>query len=247
MKTLLKSMIPALFALSAATSLEARDQAAGGQASAAPRGWDNLAALTPEGFPVLGNQAAPVRLIEFISYTCPHCASYAAASERPLRTGLVRQGKVAVEMRPYFRNAVDVVATLLATCGPDERFFDNHTAILANQSSWLKPPVNPNAQQRWANPVFGARMKAVAEDLGLYRVMLDLGYAPVELDRCLADEALTKQYEASTQHAYEKLGVHGTPSFIINGALQTVHSWDELQTALANAAASPRKSLVEKP
>lgn len=247
MKTLFKSLIPALLALGAASPAQARDPAPGAAASAAPRGWDNLAALTPEGFPVLGNQAAPVRLIEFISYTCPHCASYAAASEQPLRTGLVRQGKVAVEMRPYFRNAVDVVATLLATCGPDERFFDNHTAILANQSSWLKPPVNPNAQQRWANPVFGARMKAVAEDLGLYRVMLDLGYAPVELDRCLADEALTKQHETATQYAYEKLGVHGTPSFIVNGTLQTVHSWDELQPALANAAASARKSLVEKP
>lgn len=243
MNIFVKAMIPAAMALCAGTALEASTPATG----TAPRNWDNLAASTPDGYPVLGNQGAPVRLVEFISYTCSHCATYATTSEQPLRTGLVRQGKVAVEIRPYFRNGVDVAATLLALCGPDERFFTNHDAILAKQSTWLQPPLNPNAQQRWANPVFGERMKAVAEDLGLYRIMLDQGHAPVELDKCLADEVLAKQHEVSTQHAYEKLGVQGTPSFLVNGQLANAHSWDELHQTLVAAASSPSKSLVEKP
>lgn len=210
-----------------------------------PHNWDDQASATADGMPVLGNQAAPVRLIEFISYTCPHCATYATESDQPLSTGLVRQGQVAVEMRPYFRNGIDVVATLLALCGPDEKFFANHQAILAAQESWLRAPLNPNAQQRWANPVFGERLKAVAEDLGLYRIMLNRGYTPVELDQCLADETLAKSHEVATQYAYEKLGVQGTPSFMINGQLQTVHSWPELEQAL-NAAVAARKTPVEK-
>lgn len=201
-----------------------------------PRAWDNLAAVTPQGNPVLGNQAAPVRLVEFISYTCGHCAHYDHDAKLPLRSGLVRQGKVAVEVRPFFRNAVDVTASLLALCGPDQRFFANHDAILGSQAQWLKQPSNPDAQQRWANPDFGLRMKAVAEDLGLYKIMLDQGFKPAELDQCLADQALADKLAVATESAVNVDGVTGTPSFLINGKLQTVHGWDELRPLLESAA-----------
>ena len=48
--------------------------------AAAPvlRAWDRTVNLTADGFPVLGNPAARVKLVEFISYTCPHCADFNA-------------------------------------------------------------------------------------------------------------------------------------------------------------------------
>lgn len=200
-----------------------------------PPAWDNLVAITPAGNPVLGNQAAPVRLVEFISYTCGHCAHYDAEAKVPLRSGLVRQGKVAVEVRPFLRGPIDVTATLLALCGPDQRFFANHDAILGAQAQWLKQPGNPDAQSRWADPDFGARMKAVAEDLGLYRIMLAQGFQPAELDQCLADQALANTLAEGTERAMSETGVTGTPSFLINGKLQTVHGWDELRPLLVAA------------
>jgi protein-disulfide isomerase len=184
----------------------------------APSSWDNLAAATPAGNPVLGKQAAPVRLVEFISYTCGHCAHYDAEAKVPLRSGLVRQGKVAVEVRPFFRGPLDVTATLLALC------------------EWLQQPSNPDAKARWSNPEFGARMKAVAEDLGLYRIMLAQGYQPAELDQCLADQDLANRLAEETEKAMSETGVTGTPSFLINGKLQTVHGWDELRPLLTAAA-----------
>jgi protein-disulfide isomerase len=224
MRTLLKT-------LGAAAVLFAAPQAS----AETPLSWDNLASATPDGNPVLGNQAAPVRLVEYISYTCGHCAHYDAETKVPLRRGLVRQGKVAVEVRPFFRGPIDVTATLLALCGPDQRFFANHDAILSNQAQWLKQPSNPDARTRWSNPDFGARMKAVAEDLGLYRIMLAQGYQPAELDQCLADQALADRLAVATDKAMSETGVTGTPSFLINGKLQTVHGWDELRPLLAAA------------
>lgn len=197
--------------------------------------WDHVAAATPQGNPVLGNQAAPVRLVEFISYTCGHCAHYDGEAKAPLRSGLVRQGKVAVEVRPFFRGPIDVTATLLALCGHDQRFFSNHDAILSAQAEWLKQPSNPDAGTRWANPDFGGRMKAVAEDLGLYRIMLAQGFKPAELDACLADHALANKLAEETERAMRETGVTGTPSFLINGKLQTVHGWDELRPLLEAA------------
>jgi hypothetical protein len=69
--------------------------AASGLNAETPVSWDNLAGATPAGNPVLGNQAAPVRLVEFVSYTCPHCAHYHGEAGAALRSGLVRQGKAA--------------------------------------------------------------------------------------------------------------------------------------------------------
>ena len=140
--------------------------------------------------------------------------------------------KVSVEIRPFFRNGIDVAATLLAQCGTDRQFLGNHHAILAAQSSWLKEPTNPNASERWANPDFGLKMKYLAEDMGLYKLMLKRGYTPVQLDRCLANKALGDKLADQTKDASTRIGVQGTPSFLINGKLQDVYGWAELKPLL---------------
>jgi protein-disulfide isomerase len=203
-----------------------------------PTGWDQLASTTDEGMPVLGNQAAPVRLVEFMSYTCPHCAHFAAEADAELGQGLVKQGKVAVEVRPFIRNGIDLVATLLATCGDKSRFFGNHKAILDGQATWLIEPADPGYRARWENPDFPARAKAVAQDLGLYKLMLERGYQPAELDSCLADEAKGTGFAVITERDATTLGVTGTPSFLINGKLQPVHDWPSLRTGLETAVAA---------
>ncbi|HCF24676.1 MULTISPECIES: thioredoxin domain-containing protein [unclassified Novosphingobium] len=205
------------------------------KAKPAKGAWDAKLTRTPAGNHLFGNPAAKVRLVEFISYTCPHCAHYAHDSQGPLFTGPVRQGKVAVEVRPFFRNVVDVPATLLAQCGPDAKFSGNHHAILAAQSSWLKNPPE-EAQKRWATLEFAPRMKAVAQDMGLYQLMLGRGYTPAQLDQCLSNRALAQKLADQTQEASTKIGVQGTPSFLINGKLQEVYDWQSLQPLLAAAA-----------
>lgn len=201
---------------------------------AAAQSWDKRLSRTPAGNHVFGNPAAKVRLVEFISYTCPHCAHYAHDSEGPLFTGPVRNGKVAVEMRPFLRNIVDVSATLLVQCGDQSRFWGNHHAILAAQDNWLKNPPEA-AQQRWGTLEFAPRMKAVAEDMGLYSLMLGRGYTAAQLDQCLADRPLVDKLAKQTGEASEKLGVNGTPSFLINGKLQEAHDWKALQPLITAA------------
>ena len=203
-----------------------------------PRSWENLVTTTDDGMPVLGNATAPVRLVEFMSYTCPHCAHFAAEADAALSDGLVRQGKVAVEVRPFIRNGIDLVATLLATCGSKDRFFGNHKAILDGQATWLIEPTDPNYKSRWENPDFGLRAKAVAQDLGLYKLMQDRNYTAAELDACLADEARGMGFITVTERDATQLGVNATPSFLINGKLQEAHSWPELQVGLEAAIAT---------
>lgn len=219
-------------ALLAAAPLTAKP-AAPAKPAAAPLAWDKKLTRSPAGNHVIGNPSAKVRLTEFMSYTCPHCAHYAQDSKGPLLTGPVRQGKVAIELRPFFRNIVDVSATLLALCGADSKFLDNHHAIMAAQSTWLKNPPE-GAQQRWATEDFGAKMKAVAQDMGLYSLMTARGYTGAQLDQCLANRPLADKLAEQTNQATEA-GVRGTPSFMINGKLQEAHEWTALQPLLTAA------------
>lgn len=198
--------------------------------------WDAKLTRSAAGNLLIGNPAAATQLVEFISYTCGHCAHYSADSKLPLFSGPVRQGKVSVEIRPFFRNGVDVAATLLAQCGTDRQFLGNHYAILAAQPGWLKEPTNPKTQERWSNPDFGLKMKYVAEDMGLYKLMLGRGYTPAQLDRCLANKELGDKLANQTIDAGKRIGVQGTPSFLINGKLQAVHEWTDLKPLLDSTA-----------
>ncbi len=201
---------------------------------AATAAWDQKLTRSPAGNHVIGNPAAKVRLVEFMSYTCPHCAHYAHDSKTALLGGLVRQGKVAIEVRPFFRNIVDVSASLLALCGPDSKFPGNHPAILEAQSNWLMYPAE-GAQERWNKLEFGPKLKAVAQDMGLYSLMTARGYTPAQLDQCLADRPLADKLAAQTNEAMQG-GVRGTPSFMLNGKLAEAHDWATLQPLLNTAA-----------
>ena len=82
-----------------------------------PQGnWHAVIAKTERGH-LIGDPDADTRLIEFVSYTCSHCANFAIQGEPALDLTLLMPGKMAVEVRPVIRNALDLTVTLLAQCG----------------------------------------------------------------------------------------------------------------------------------
>ena len=204
----------------------------------AARAWDRTVNLTADGFPVLGNPAARVKLVEFISYTCPHCADFNAESHDQLRGDMVRKGAVSIELRPFLRNEIDLLPSLLALCGTKDKFFGNNDALLAAQELWFKAPADKGYQARWqaAESDKIAQRQLIAKDLGLYTVMQARGYSVAAIDLCLADQKLADWLTQQTDVASTKLGVTGTPSFLINGKLQTVYGWPELSALLVAAS-----------
>src|SRR5688500_13061899 len=87
------------------------------------RDWTRVEATTPDGGFRMGNPDAPVKLVEYLSLTCPHCAAFAREGTPPLIRNYVRRGRVSFEVRNLPLNALDVTATILARCGGPERFF----------------------------------------------------------------------------------------------------------------------------
>ncbi|NLR71091.1 thioredoxin domain-containing protein [Novosphingobium sp. ERN07] len=194
--------------------------------------WAATASVTPEGYHILGNPKAPLRLVEFVSYTCPHCSAFEVESEGQLKLGMVGPGKGAVEVRNFVRDPVDVTVALITNCLPANRFFQVHTAFMRAQPQWIGPLTNSTAaqRQRWTTGPFSTRTRAIASDFKFYQFMAARGVDRPTLDRCLANEPLANKLAQQTNDAVEKLGVTGTPSFMIDGVLLAgTHNWDALR------------------
>src|SRR3546814_11296312 len=84
----------------------------------------------------MGNPAAPVKLIEYLSYTCPHCAAFSAESAAVLRGRMVKSGKVSLELRNAVRDKLDLAAAALARCAGTQGFFAASDALFARQPDW---------------------------------------------------------------------------------------------------------------
>ena len=203
--------------------------------SNAKTNWNTAVTVTPQGTHLLGNPAAPVRLTEFVSYTCPHCAHFETEADAPLRLTMVMNGKGSVEVRNFVRDPVDLTAALLTNCGPASKFFLNHSTFLRKQAQWIGPLASASAAQkaRWTSGPFAQRTRYIAKDFGFYPIMQSRGDTPQQIDACLADEARAQRLAAATGAAADKRYVSGTPGFAINGVvLAGTHTWDALRPQL---------------
>lgn len=197
--------------------------------------WVAAGSVTPEGYHVLGNPAADLRLVEFVSYTCPHCSNFETQSEAQLKIGMVAPGKGAIEVRNFVRDPIDMTVALLTNCVPANRFFPLHTAFMRSQPTWIVPLANSSEaqRQRWTTGPFAARTRAIASDFKFYEFMTARGMTRTAVDRCLANETLANKLAAQTSEAIDKFGVSGTPSFMVDGVLLAgTHDWAGLKPQL---------------
>lgn len=208
---------------------------------AAPSAWLSQVARGEGGSHIWGNPAAPVRLTEYVSYTCPHCKDFVEESQGTLRRH-VASGRVSVEVRHLVLSAPDIGMTVAAQCGSPARFFSRHEALFTLQPSVLQR-TSAITEQRAAEIVALPtlqRIRALATDSGVIQWMRGRGFTPAQIDRCFADQALVDRIEAMRRNALNA-GINGTPTFAINGqVVDGVHSWAALQSRLDAALASAR-------
>ncbi|MEO6388837.1 MAG: thioredoxin domain-containing protein [Croceibacterium sp.] len=182
----------------------------------------------------IGNPDAKVKLAEYVSYTCPHCAAFTTEAEGTIQLGYIAPGKISVEIRNLIRDPIDMTVAVLAHCGPAAKFPQNHTAFMTGQARWIAPATTATAaqQQRWRTPGAVGR-RAIATDFELYNIMERRGYSRVDVDRCLADDALVQQIATASAADWKKPGIDGTPSFSINGIVMPgTHNWQGLSQQL---------------
>jgi|TARA_R110002126_G_scaffold1015_37_gene6162 protein-disulfide isomerase len=205
-------------------------------ASAQQSDWTKRVTMSAMGGHVLGNPLAKNRLVEYVSYTCSHCADFEVTSSVPLKKDFIAKGKVSAEVRNYVRDAVDFTAAMLARCGGRTKFFGNHHAFMASQDKWLKTVMStsPEVQKTWYEGETNARLQKIASDVGFYDIMAKRGISKTQANVCLADKKAQDQILAMSKYGAETVKITGTPSFTINDKLlDKVHSWSVLLPKLA--------------
>lgn len=181
----------------------------------------------------IGNPAAKVKLTEFVSYTCPHCAHFQQEAGGAIDL-YVATGKVQLDVRHVVRDPVDLTAAMLANCGPTAKFPRNHKALMLSHDTWMATARRASAgqQARWTAGPGPARRRAIASDLKFYELMAARGYERVALDRCLSDEALARRLTDQTAADDAKWNIEGTPSFVVDGAMLGTLEWQTLRKVI---------------
>lgn len=199
--------------------------------------WTKMISATPEGGVLMGNPNADVKVIEFGSLTCPHCAEFAEHGAPELIDEYVKTGRVSFEFRNYLRDGLDMSMALIAHCVGPEKFFPLSDALFKSQREIFErvQAVPPEQQQAAAqNPAGFAQMA------GLQQWAAQRGVPSARSNACLANqELMNRLIQTSSDATTQYPEFQGTPTFILNGEmLKNTASWDKLEPAIRDALGS---------
>lgn len=230
----MKRRLP-LALLAAAATLAVPTALAPTAQAQAQRDWARTIVATPDGGFRMGNPAARLKVVEFVSLTCPHCRDFAASGAPQLVQLYVRSGRVSFEIRPFPLDAVASMAAQLNRCAAPASAFALNDAILSGQAQWfgrLQALTDQQLAELQGLPEAQLRLR-VAAITGLDAIAARHGIPAARARACLADEAGASRV-AAIKAAGERLGVAGTPTFMVNGRVaQHVHDWAALEPLLS--------------
>lgn len=192
--------------------------------------WTRRVERTVEGGFRMGNPDAAVRLVEYASITCGHCATFAAEASQPLRARYIRSGRVSWEVRPYLIFPTDPGIFMLLACRGPSAFFDLSDRLYASQSEWSERFNQNRAQVR--NGPAPQMAAASVRAAGVDRFFRANGLSAARVTACLGDRAALERMGANSNRYAERDGVTGTPTFTINGRRVDANDWRSLEPLL---------------
>ncbi len=211
-------------------------------AAKAPAGteWVTTVVETPDGGMQMGNPNAPIKVVEYASMSCSHCAEFSEAASEPLKAKYISTGKVSYELRNYVRDPMDLTATLLARCGGPGPFFPLAEQMFADQANWFVKvqAMTPADQQAMATLPPAQQFSKFATLLGLDGFVRQRGISAEKANACLANTAESDKLVKMRDRANTEFNLQGTPTFLINGQVAPeTGTWEALETKLKAAGA----------
>ena len=143
----------------------------------------------------MGDPNAPVKIKEFASLSCPHCADFHTHTLPEVKKELIDTGKVYFEFVNFPLNAPAMDGALIALCLPEERYNQFISFLFEQQAKWA----------------FDANYRQILKQNAKL-----LGASEEKLDACLADDKKKADIVAKMQDASTKYNIQSTPSFVIN-------------------------------
>lgn len=144
----------------------------------------------------MGSAKAPVTIVEYSDFQCPYCAAFVSVQMPEVRKQLIETGKVRWRFRDFPLHKYSTTAGISAQCaGEQGKFWEMHDRLF-NAHQWAEADKDPSKQ-------FREFASGVGVDLARY-------------DACVDSRRYENRIKASQQEGIA-LGVHGTPTFLVNG------------------------------
>jgi len=149
----------------------------------------------------LGNPDAAVTVIEYASFTCPHCANFHRDVWPALKANYIDTGKIRFIYRPVYFDGPGLWADLVARCGGQERFFGIVDLLYARQTEWSRAPSQLEV---------GTMLQTIGR-LG--------GLDDAAVLACMQDNDHARELVAAFQENTARDNISATPTFLIDGVL----------------------------
>ncbi|WP_187107843.1 thioredoxin domain-containing protein [Sphingomonas xanthus] len=202
--------------------------------------WSTIIRKTSDGGFIMGNPDAKVKLVEFASMTCPHCATFEEEGAKPLVDNYVKKGLVSWELRNFVRDPFDMTATLLARCGGEANYFGMTRSLFAEQRNWMGELQKASEAQLGALQSMppAQQFSTIADLANLKQFAAMRGVPRAKADQCLSNEAEINTLVQMNSDAASNHNIPGTPSFLINGKLvESTAAWAQLEPKIKEALA----------
>ncbi|KQQ58955.1 disulfide bond formation protein DsbA [Rhizobium sp. Leaf311] len=144
----------------------------------------------------LGDANAPVKIVEYMSMTCPHCAHFHNTTFEEIKKKYIDTGKVYFVIREFPFDPRAAAAFMLARCAPEQQYYPFVSMLFKQQQTW-----------------------ATAQDAraALLQMSKLAGFSQETFEACLTNQKLLDDVNATMQRGATEFGVNSTPTFIING------------------------------
>lgn len=144
----------------------------------------------------LGDADAPVKIVEYMSMTCPHCAAFHNNTFKPIIEKYADSGKIQFIVREFPFDPRATAAIMLARCAPDDKFFPMVEVLMQQQQNWAR-----------------------AQDArtALLNIAKLAGFTQETFEACLTNQQLVDDVNTVKNKAVQEFGVTSTPTFLING------------------------------
>lgn len=161
----------------------------------------------------MGSDDAPVTLMEYASFTCPHCATFHNNVLGKIKAEYVDTGKVKFVYRDVYFDRPGLWAAMMARCEPT-KFFGIADMLYAEQKSWIG----------------GGNLSEI--DQNLRRIGLVAGIGKEELDACMSDAENAQALYTWFQQNMESDDVSSTPTLFVDGKKYSNMSYTDLKAIL---------------
>ena len=162
----------------------------------------------------LGPVDAKVTMIEYASYTCPHCANFHTNVFKDLKKDYIDTGKIHFVYREVYFDRYGLWAAMVARCGGDMKYFGVQEMLYKDMQSWSASD-DPN--------VVVGNLKKIGRTAGM---------DDAQLDACMQNGAMAQAMVDHYETVMKEYDVQGTPTLIVNGTKHANMSYADLKTIL---------------